>query len=162
MQFSQQEVREAHGRYLTARDRVERGEEPWSSLAEFFTEDAVFVDPAWGRIEGIEAIRRFLDESMAGLEDWSFPEEWSVIEGNRVVSFWWNRLGGRREDGSPYQAPGISVMLYAGDGRFCYEMDLLNMTHVGEIMKESGWKPGPGFQMPPRRPDRDVSPPKRR
>lgn len=156
------EVLEAHRRYVEMRERIQRGERPWSALADFFTDDAVFVDPAWGRIEGIEAIRRFLDESMAGLEDWSFPEEWRMVDGDRVVSFWWNRLAGRRADGSPFEAPGLSVLLYAGDGRFCYEMDLLNMIHVGELMRESGWKPPAGMHPPPRHPDRDVSLPRGR
>ena len=47
------EAREAYRRYVEERGRAERGEIPWSAVAEgFFTEDAVFVDPAWGRIEG--------------------------------------------------------------------------------------------------------------
>ena len=39
-------------------------------LAEFFTDDAVYIDPAWGRIQGIDEIRAFLVDSMLGLEDW--------------------------------------------------------------------------------------------
>jgi hypothetical protein len=31
------------------------------------------AEGTWGRIEGIAAIRAFLDESMRGLEDWRFP-----------------------------------------------------------------------------------------
>jgi ketosteroid isomerase-like protein len=153
------EARATYQRYVATRDRVEAGELPWSVLADFFTEDAVFVDPAWGRVEGRPAIARFMDESMAGLEDWRFPEQWTVAEGNRVVSFWWNRLPGARADGTPYQAPGISIMTYAGDGLFSQEVDLLNMTEVGELFAESGWTPPPTMNMPPRRPVRDISPP---
>ena len=42
----------------------------------------------------------------------------------------------------------------AGEGRFAYEEDLLNMVHVAELIRESGWKPGPGFQAPPPNPRR--------
>jgi ketosteroid isomerase-like protein len=148
------EIEATHARYVATRNRVEAGELGWDALADFFTEDATFIDPAWGRIEGLPAIRTFLVESMAGLEDWSFPHEWAMVDGDRLVTCWQNRLPGRRADGSFYQAPGISLLTYAGGGRFSREEDLLNMVHVGELIRESGWKPGPGFHAPPRRPRR--------
>jgi ketosteroid isomerase-like protein len=146
--FSREEIEEVHGRYLKVRVKCEAGEVPWSALAEFFTDDAYFVDPAWGRIDGIEAIRTFMDESMAGLGDWTFPTEFTVIEGNRLVTGWQNRLPGSRPDGSFYEAQGISVIEYAGNGKFSSERDLLNMVHVFELMKESGWMPGPNVNAP--------------
>jgi len=151
---SAEEVQGAYARYLEERRRVEAGEVGWDALAAFFTDDATFIDPAWGRVEGIAAIREFLVESMAGLEDWSFPHEWTAVDGDRLVARWWNRLPGQRPDGSYYQAPGISIMVYAGDGKFSYEEDLLNMVHVGELFRESGWKPPAGFNAPPRQPRR--------
>jgi len=149
-----QEILEAHERYLDARRRAERGEVGWDVLADFFTEDAVFIDPAWGRVDGREAILRFLRESMAGLEGWTFPQEWQLVEGDRLVTRWMNRLPGQRPDGSFYEAPGISVLTYAGGGRFSREEDLLNMVHVVEVIRESGWKPGAGFTPPPEKPRR--------
>jgi ketosteroid isomerase-like protein len=148
------EIRATYERYVATRDRVEAGALGWDALADFFTDDAVFIDPAWGRVEGIDAIRRFLVESMACLEDWSFPHEWCAVEGDRLVSYWQNRLPGRRADGSPYQAPGVSIMTYAGAGKFAREEDLLNMVHVTELIRESGWRPRAGFHAPPRQPRR--------
>lgn len=152
--FPREEIEACYARYVATRRRVEGGEAGWDALAAFFTDDATFIDPAWGRVEGIAAIRKFLVESMAGLEDWSFPHEWSMVEGDRLIARWQNRLPGRRADGSWYEAPGYSLMLYAGGGRFCYEEDLLNMVHVGELIRESGWKPPAGFNAPPRHPRR--------
>ena len=152
-EYPADEIRAAYDRYVSTRDRVEAGELGWDALADFFTEDATFIDPAWGRVEGRDAIRRFLEESMAGLEGWTFPREWTaVLDGSRLASGWQNRLPGSRPDGPPYQAPGISVMHYAGNGRFRYEEDLLNMVHVIELITESGWTPGPGFNLPPAKP----------
>ena len=153
-QHPRQEIEAAYARYLETRTRIEAGGLGWDALADFFTDDASFIDPAWGRIEGIESIRGFLVESMAGLEDWSFPHEWTLVDGDRLVSRWQNRLPGRRPDGSPYQAPGISILIYAGEGRFSHEEDLLNMVHVGELIRESGWKPPPEVNLPPARPRR--------
>ncbi len=148
------EIRASYERYVETRKRVEAGELGWDALAAFFSEDATFIDPAWGRIEGIAAIQEFLVESMAGLEDWSFPHEGSFVEGDRLIARWLNRLPGQRADGTYYQAPGYSLMVYAGDGKFSFEEDLLNMVHVNELIRESGWKPGPGFNLPPRNPRR--------
>jgi ketosteroid isomerase-like protein len=148
------EIRETYDRYVQTRDRVEAGDLPWQSLADFFTDDATFIDPAWGRIDGLEAIREFLDESMAGLEGWTFPREWTGVEGNRLISIWQNRLPGLRPDGTPYQATGVSILTYGGDGKFCREEDLINMAHVTELIAESGWKPRTGFKPPPSNPRR--------
>ena len=154
MSHPPEEILQAHSRYVEARESVLRGEKPWSALADFFTDDAVFIDPAWGRVEGIENIRRFLVESMAGLEDWRFPREWTAVDGNVLLSCFQNRLPGARTDGTPYQAPGVSIMTYAGNGKFSREEDILNMAHVTELMRESGWKPGPGLNVPPPNPRR--------
>src|SRR5689334_15927900 len=90
------EALEAYRAYVAQRERCVAGEAPWSSISNFFTVDAVFIDPAWGRADGAEEIGRLMDHAMAGLEDWSFPEEWTIVEGDRVVTFWWNRLPGSK------------------------------------------------------------------
>lgn len=152
MPHSEAEIRDAHDRFLATRGEIEGEQRPWSDLGDFFTEDAWYVDPAWGRVQGLTAIREFLDQSMRGLEGWEFPTEWTLVEGDRLVSCWMNRLPGQRSDGSYYEAPGISTLEYAGGGRFSSAYDLLNMVHVQELIAESGWRPGPGAVAPPREP----------
>ena len=152
--FSREEILATYDRYVATRDRVEAGELPWQALADFFTDDATFVDPAWGRVQGRAGIEKFLQESMAGLEGWTFPREWTAVEGNRLVSAWQNRLPGERPDGTPWQALGLSILEYAGDGRFSSEVDVLNMVEVTELIRDSGWKPGPGLNLPPAKPVR--------
>ena len=157
MPFPPDEVAAAVASYVDLRERIERGEAHWTDLAEIFTDDVVYIDPAWGRVEGIDELRTFLDESMRGLEDWRFPVEYTAITGDTVVVKWSQILPGAREDGSPYVQSGYSTLVYAGDGRFSYEEDLLNMTHVLEDLAASGWRPGEGFVMPPANPVRDFS-----
>lgn len=141
--------------YLELRVRMDAGEEDdWGALAQFFTDDAVYIDPAWGRVEGLDEIRAFFRESMKGLEDWTFPVEYTAVTGDTVVIKWTQRLPGKRSDGTFYEQSGYSTLVYAGDGKFSYEEDLLNMTHVLEDIAESGWSPGDGFSLPPAKPDR--------
>jgi ketosteroid isomerase-like protein len=156
----EREALESYRRYAAQRERCVRGEAPWSTIGAWFTDDAVFIDPAWGRVEGRGAIAEFLDHSMAGFEGWSFPQEWTTVSGDRLVTYWWNRLPGVRADGTHYQAPAISVLHYAGDGLFDYELDLVNIAEVHELVAESAWVPGAGMSVPGPRPDRNVTPPR--
>ena len=159
MSFPHDEVQATVAGYVALRQRIEDGDASWPDLADFFTEDAVYIDPAWGRIQGRDEIRQFMGESMLGLEDWSFPVEYTAIDGDTVVVKWTQVLPGTRADGSRYVQSGYSTLVYAGDGRFSYEEDLLNMAHVLEDLAASGWRPGAGFNPPPAQPDRDFSRP---
>jgi len=146
---------------VAVRDRIEQGELPWSALADYFTENAVYIDSAWGRFEGRPAIEQFMSDSMAGLDDWRFPEEWTMADGDRVVSMWWNQLPSRRPDGSAYRVAGISILRYVGNGRFDYEYDVFNMKQILEVIAESGWTPTGPMNAPPDPPNRDSTPPPR-
>jgi ketosteroid isomerase-like protein len=146
--YSRKEVEKAVEALHHIRDKASAGEIGWEAIADMFTEDATYIDPAWGRFKGRDAIRQFLRDSMQGLKDWKFPTEWHVIEGNRVISRFTNRLPGRRADGSYYDVPGVGIMEYAGNGKFSYEEDVINMVHLYEVLQESGWVPGPDMKMP--------------
>lgn len=159
MTHPQDEVQATVDGYLALRDRIEAGDATWLDLAGIFTDDAIYIDPAWGRIQGIDQIREFLVESMRGLEDWRFPVTVAAVNGDDVVVTWRQVLPGERADGRAYEQTGVSMMRYAGGGKFSFEEDLLNMAHVLEDLAESGWRPGPGFVAPPKGPDRDITRP---
>jgi ketosteroid isomerase-like protein len=160
MAHAREEVEAAIERYIAVRDNINAGQGAWRDLAQFFTDDAVFIDPAWGRVQGIEEMKRTVfGEAMEGLEDWQFPTEFFAIDGDNVIIKWKQLLPGTRADGSAYAQSGYSTLIYAGDGKFCYEEDLLNMTHVFEDMRASGWRPPPQMGMPPKQPNRDFSRP---
>jgi hypothetical protein len=158
--FPRDEVAAAIERYIAVRDGIDAGRGTWADLAQFFTEDAVFIDPAWGRVEGLDHMRATVfGAAMVGLEEWKFPTDFYAIDGNTVVVKWSQVLPGARADGSHYAQSGYSTMLYAGNGKFSYEEDLLNMAHVMEDVKESGFRFPPQMGTPPRHPDRNFSRP---
>lgn len=159
MSHPRDEVQAAVDAYVDVRGQIEDGDKTWIDLAQFFTDDAVFVDPAWGRVQGIDLIREFLVESMVGLDDWSFPVEFTAVDGDTVVIKWTQILPGDKPDGARWTQSGISTLVYAGDGRFSYEEDLLNMVHVLDDLKASRWRPEGDFNAPPPDPNRDFSRP---
>lgn len=155
------EALDAYHKMVELRGRIEVGELPWSALGDYFTEDAVYIDSAWGRYEGLPSILRFMTDSMVGLDDWRFPEEWVMADDDRVISMWWNQLPGTRADGTPFRVAGLSVLRYAGDGKFDYEYDVFNMQQIAEAIAESGWRPTARMHSPPEHPNRDATPPPR-
>lgn len=152
MAHDRAEIEETIERYLELRRAAIAGTRPWSDLAEVFTADAVFIDCVWGRHEGVDALIRFLRDSMKGLEDWDFPHIWHAIDGNRVFLRWANRLPGTTEDGAPLDNFGLSILEYAGDGKFSYEEDLFSESHLMQVIKQSTWEPSAEMVAPP--PDR--------
>ncbi len=107
--YPRDEVKATVDRYHALRERIDEGLEPdaFGALAGFYTEDAVYIDGAWGRLEGHEVIANWLVDSMVGMEDWKFPVEFTAIEGNDVVVKWTQILPrGSSPTGSPYRQSG--------------------------------------------------------
>lgn len=100
----------------------------WVGLGDLFTDDASYLDSVYGWSHGSSAIRAFLEESMRGLDDWSFPIHAVAydVDTGRILNHWSNRLPGTRPDGSTYDVPGASVLTYAGNGRLSCQMDLFD------------------------------------
>lgn len=155
MPYSQEEVEATVQRYVLQREEICAGRDTWASLAAFFTDDAVYIDPAWGRVEGLEEIvGTVFGPAMEGLDDWTFPTDFYAIVGDTVVIKWRQQFPGA--DGRLYQQSGYSTLVYAGDGKFSYEEDLLNMAHVLEDISASGWRPTGPMHLPPERPNRNF------
>jgi ketosteroid isomerase-like protein len=159
MPYPREEIQAAIEKLIAVRDNICAGKGSWADLAQFFTDDAVFIDPAWGRVEGIEEMRRTVfGDGMVGFEAWQYPTEFYAISDDNVLVKWKQVLPGTHPDGRPYEQSGVSTMVYAGNGKFCYEEDILNMVHVLEDMRASK-APVPDVAMPPRHPNRDFSRP---
>jgi hypothetical protein len=66
-----------------------------------------------------------------------FPIGWSVIDDDRgwVICQVWNRMADPG-DGSIHQAYNVTILKYAGDGRWSYEEDIYNPAHFASMIKE--------------------------
>lgn len=157
MSHTPEEVQAAVDAWLATRERIDAGEATWADLADHFTDDAVFIDPAWGRVEGLAAMRQTVfGDAMDGLDHWTFPIDLVLIQGDTVIVKWRQVIAGPT---STESQSGVSTMVYGGDGKFRYEEDLLNMVHVFEGLKASGWRPPEGgtAHIPPKQINRDFS-----
>ena len=119
--LSRDDTARAYEKHLVAKGNYSGA---WDSLADLFADDATYTDVFYGQMKGKPAIRKFLLDSMKGIEDWSFPVQWTVIEEGRVVVHWLNRLPKQRPDGSWYEFPGLSVITYDSRGLISSQMDL--------------------------------------
>lgn len=116
--------------------------ENWDAWADLFTEDATYVEHHYGTFGGREAIRRWITGTMAtfpGSAMPHFPVEWYVVDEERgwVIAQVWNRMADPG-DGSVHQAANITILHYAGHGRWSYEEDVYNPAHFATML--GGWE----------------------
>ena len=62
---------------------------------------------------------------------------------------WRQVVAGLELDGRPLEHTGVTILRYAGEGKFSFEEDLMNVAKVGTDLMAAGWEPGPDFTMPP-------------
>ena len=120
--LTREQTRAAYERHLLAKGAYAGGD--WEKMGPIFAEDATYHDTFYGWIHGREAITRWLHESMKGLENWSYPVQWVVIEEGRVVVHWLNRLPGKRPDGSHYEFPGMSAITFNENSEVIRQVDI--------------------------------------
>ena len=114
----------------------------WNAWADLFTEDATYVEHHYGMFGGREAIRTWITATMAtypGDHMPHFPIEWYVIDEDKgwIVCQVWNRMADPG-DGSLLQASNITILKYAGDGRWSYEEDVYNPAAFATML--AGWE----------------------
>lgn len=109
--------------------------EDWDGWCDLFTEDARYVEHFFGEMNGRETIRAWITPIMLD----QFPEiytayEWHLASPDgRVVVYMQNRRD--HPNGTDViDFPGITILEYAGDGKFSLEEDF---WALGEAQKTS-------------------------
>ncbi len=132
------EVEEAYRHFVAVGDRGD-----WNAWADLHTEDGIWIEHAFGRIEGREAIRETILRLMAPVPMMTFPVEWFQIEGDRVVYYPWQVLPDPSGGDAEFRFGCVTILEYAGDGRFSLQEDLYNPREGEAIIKrwlEAGGK----------------------
>ena len=114
---------------------VERGKtNDWSAWADQFTEDALYVEHAMGTFHGREEIRKWIVETMASVSGMSFPYEWYMIDGNRVVMYCWNIFDPLPGMTGDYRFAVATILEYAGNGQWSLEEDIYNEKEAEAVI----------------------------
>jgi hypothetical protein len=61
----------------------------------------------WWRNEGRAAVADFIDRSMVGLEDWTFPEQWTMADGDPEIRPRWHQWMDSAPDWEPIPDDGL-------------------------------------------------------
>lgn len=109
----------------------------WDRWADQFTEDAHYIEHAYGTFTGREAIRAWVTKTMTsfpGSHMTEYPALWHVCdpETARVICEVDNPMRDPG-DGTVFNATNITILTYAGDGLWSAEEDVYNPMEFGQM-----------------------------
>jgi ketosteroid isomerase-like protein len=107
----------------------------WSAWADLHSEDGVWVEHHLGTFVGREAIRKAILEVMAPVPMMTFPVEWHVIQGGRVVYYPWQVLPDPTGGDEVYRFGCVTILEYAGDGLWSRQEDLYNPREGQQVVE---------------------------
>ena len=129
-EFGRDEVEAAYRKFVEVGDSGD-----WSAWADLHSEGGRWVEHHLGTFVGREAIRKAILDVMVPVPMMTFPVEWHVIEGNRVVYYPWQVMPDPAGGDADYRFGCVTILEYAGDGLFSYQEDLYNPSEAQTVMK---------------------------
>ncbi len=136
--WTKSELENAFASYRSAADHGAETDD-WTRFTEHFTEDCVYVEHLIGTMHGRHEVLDFYTRSMVqeypGNCIAEFPIGWWVIDEEKgwVIFQAWSVMEDPG-DGSDHRQYNISILHYAGDGRFSYQEDIYNPMEFGEMI----------------------------
>ena len=97
--------------------------EDWPAWADLFTEDATYIEHVLGTMHGRDEIRQWIVKTMDDYSELYTAYEWHMVDGNRVVVYMQNRRDDPDPTKPPIDFPGVTILDYAGDGKWSKEED---------------------------------------
>jgi SnoaL-like domain len=111
--------------------------EDWDAWVEMFTDDVDYREHYLGFMRGREAVREWIKPIMQQFGELYTVYEWHMCDpSGRVVVYMQNRRDHPDGVSPPIDFPGITVLQYAGDGRFSLEEDFWAVNRGIETAKE--------------------------
>jgi SnoaL-like protein len=134
MSVDRDEVEQAFRQYWELGAVGENWDE-WCDLC--FTDDVTYIEHVLGSHSGREAVRAWINPTMAEYGEIYTAYEWHMIDaGGRVVVYMQNRRDNPQPGAAPIDFPGMTVLQYAGAGRFSLEEDFWSLPEGVRTMKE--------------------------
>ncbi len=109
----------------------------WERFADLFTDDATYVEHAFGTFTGRAAIRDWVTRTMTafpGNTMTSFPMAWHVLDlpTQRVICEVRNLMPDPG-DGSVHEASNLTILTYGGSGLWSCEEDVYNPMRFAQM-----------------------------
>ena len=148
--FAREEILEAFARYNAARDEASRTGD-WSIWAAVFTEDARYVEHAYGEFRGRDEIEAWITRVMAPFPHMTFPQDWWAFDetNDAIVFQCQNRLAHPTDpDGEPFQFPSWTRIVYGGSGLWREEEDVYNPVRDAPRVIKAWREAGGRFDAP--------------
>ena len=111
--------------------------ENWDAWADLFSEDADYVEHVLGNLKGREAIRAWIKPIMAQYGELYTAYEWHVVDpdSGRAIVYMQNRRDHPSGHGV-IDFPGITILEYAGNGRWQREEDFWALPKATSATEE--------------------------
>ncbi len=133
---------ELEGAFLAHLEKVEaiRAHGAWAELPSLFTEDAEYVEHAFGTFHGREEIGRWAVRTMTafpGRVMTGFPPAWYVVDvpTSRVICELRNLMPDPG-DGSALEESNITILTYAGESLWSREEDVYNPMRFATLASD--------------------------
>ncbi len=145
-QYPREEIEAAFARYNEARDQASKTGD-WKIWAAMFTEDAHYIEHAYGEMHGRVEIEKWITGVMAPFPYMTFPQQWVAFDADTdaVVFQCMNRLEHPTDPKSEaFEFPSWTRLVYGGNGLFKSEEDVYNPARdAGRVI--SGWRKAGGI-----------------
>jgi hypothetical protein len=115
--------------------RLPQERDDWDAYCDLFTEDAVYIEHELGTFVGQDAIRAWLVPVMAPLVGWTYPVHWHLVGDDKTVQYWENVMPSPPGDERHHSFFGMTVMTYAGDGKWSRQEDMYNGKEMDAALK---------------------------
>lgn len=126
MAFDRDEVEASFHKYMDSVQEAMRTMDFKTWIENAFTEDARYIDRGLGTRQGRAAIIDWMGSLMDSFPgEFCYRHDWHMIDGDRVVSYHHDGFPDPA-GGDPHECPVVSILHYAGDGRWSYEEDVYN------------------------------------
>ena len=112
-------------------------DEDWDAWADLFTDDAEYREYFLGFMRGREEIRAWIKPIMAEYGELYTAYEWHMCEpSGRCVVDMQNRRDNPDPSAPPIDFPGMTVLQYAGGGKFSMEEDFWSVKGGMETVEQ--------------------------
>jgi hypothetical protein len=138
MSYDRDEIEQAFQRYVAAAGEAGRTGD-WGPWVECFTPDVHYIEHLYGDFHGRADVLAWITRTMT---EWPFtqmqifPWDWYTVDAEQgwVVGQVENRFVDPG-DGKVYEAANITILHYAGEGRFSSEEDVYNPGNFAPMVK---------------------------